>query len=76
MEVIAWEEDVREMACEMSCLSFACMAWNRHVNKLVYIQCNGALHTSKASINREDTALEGAPRLCCAEMRFIRSEIC
>lgn len=33
-------------------------------------------HTSKASINSEAASFEGADRLCCADIRFMRSQTC
>jgi hypothetical protein len=33
-------------------------------------------HTSKASISNEAACFEGADRLCCADIRFIRSQTC
>ena len=71
MEVMACEVDVNESAWVISCLSFACRwMFGRALEEWVYVR------TSKASIMSDATSLEGAPKLCCADMRLIRSEMC
>lgn len=72
MEVIAWEVVVSVMACMIICLIFVlypvsiCADRARAINE----------HTSKASINSEAACFEGADKLCCADIRFIRSQTC
>jgi len=41
-----------------------------------YGDCVVLGRTSKASISSEAACFEGADRLCCADIRFIRSQTC
>lgn len=67
---MACDVDVRERAWVMSCLSFACGEMNRGEWRGWFSR------TSNASISSDATSLDGALRLCCADIRVMRSDIC
>ena len=69
--MIAWEVDVRDRACVMSCFS---LAWGQ-VSACTLVWSQGG-RTSKASIRRDATSFEGALKLCCAAIRLMRSDMC
>lgn len=73
IEVIAWDVVVRVIACMIICFIFVLCA----VSVLSGFGTYGVRgHTSKASISSEAACFEGADRLFCADIRFIRSQTC
>ena len=73
IEVIAWDVVVSVIACVIICLIFVLCAISV-LSRFKACEVHG--HTSKASISSEAACFEGADRLCCADIRFIRSQTC
>ena len=73
IEVIAWDVVVRVIACMIICFIFVLCAVSVLGGFETY-RVHG--HTSKASMSSEAACFEGAERLFCADIRFIRSQTC
>ena len=73
IEVIAWDVVVSVMACIIICFIFDLCA----VRVPDGFEAYGVhVHTSKASIRSEAACFEGADRLFCADIKFMRSQTC